>query len=182
MNRRRLLKLGGLVAVGGTATIGAGAFNSASAQRRVEIAVADDDSGYLGLNGTTENGRVSDIGDPDKVAFAIPSAQEDTIGDGIGQNSAYEFADLLNVRNQGDDTVLVWSESTSTDPIDSISLTSSERVLDKKSDGVELNPGEHFSAGLLIEIGTAEETGEYSSSVTIRAEVPGTDNFPDSDM
>ena len=95
------------MAAGGSATIGTGAFTSVSAQRRVEIAVADDDSAYLGLNGTTENDRASDIGNPDEVDFAFPSAQEDRIGDGVGQNSAYEFTDLLNVRNQGNDNVIV---------------------------------------------------------------------------
>lgn len=170
------------MAAGGSATIGTGAFTSVSAQRRVEIAVADDDSAYLGLNGTAENGRVSDVGNPDEVVFAIPSAQEDTIGDGVGQNSVYEFADLLNVRNQGNDTVLVWSESTPSGPINSVSLTSPNGVLDSKKDSIELEPGERFPVGLQIETGTADETGQNSTSVTIRAEVPGINNFPGSDV
>lgn len=182
MNRRRLLKLSGLMAVSGTATIGTGAFTSVDAERRVDVAVADDDSAYLALDGKAENGRVSDVGNPDEVAFAIPSAQEETIGDGVGQNSAYEFADLLNVRNQGDNAVTVWSESTPAGPINSVSLTAPNSVLDSKRDGIRLEPGERFSAGLLIEIGTADETGQYSGSVTIRAEVPGIDNFPGSDV
>jgi hypothetical protein len=86
------------------------------------MAVADDDSAYLALNDTSEIARSYDYGDPEKIAFAIPSLQEDTIGNGVGQNSSYEFSGLLEVTNQGTDTVVVWSDSEPTDAIKSVSL------------------------------------------------------------
>lgn len=173
MNRRRLLKLTGLVAAGGGFSLGTGAFTSVSAQRRVDVAVADDDSGYLALNDTSEIARSYDYGDPEEIAFAIPSLQEDTIGDGVGQNSAYEFSGLLEVTNQGDDSVIVWSESESTAAIKSVSLTGPDQVLNSKQNGVELSPGEGFSAGLLIN--TKNKTGEFETSVVIKAEKPNVD-------
>jgi len=173
MNRRRLLKLSGLVAAGGSFSLGTGAFTSASAQRRVDIAVADDDSAYLALNDTSEIARSYDYGDPEEIAFAIPSLQEDTIGDGVGQNSVYEFSGLLEITNQGDDTVVVWSESGSTDAIKSVSLTGPNQVLNSKQNSVELSPGEGFSTGLLIE--TKNKTGEFETSVVIKTEKPNVD-------
>lgn len=144
-----------------------------SAQRKVDIAVADDDSAYLALNDTSQIARSYDYGDPEEIAFAIPSLREDTIGDGVGQNSVYEFGGLLEVTNQGEDTVVVWSESESTAAIESVSLTSPNQTLNSKQNSVELSPGEGFPAGLLIE--TKNETGEFETSVVIKAEKPDVD-------
>lgn len=174
MNRRRLLKLSGLVAAGGGFSLGTGAFTSASAQRRVDVAIADDDSAYLALNDTSEIARSYDYGDPEEITFAIPSLREDTIGDGVGQNSTYEFSGLVEITNQGEDTVVVWSDSEPTPAIQSISLTDPDRVLNSKKNGVELSPGEGFSAGILIE--TKDKTGEFETSVVIKAEKPSVDD------
>lgn len=171
--------MGGLVAAAGSFSLGTGAFTSVSAQRNVNVAVADDDEAYLSLDDTSQIARAYSAGDPEQIAFAIPSIQENTIGDGVGQNSVYEFGDLVKVTNQGEDTVLVWSESAPTGAVESVSLTGPESVLDAKEDGIELTPGEAFSAGLLIE--TSEKTGSYDTSVTIRAEVAGVDGFPGPD-
>lgn len=166
--------MSGLVAAGGSFSLGTGAFTSASAQRSVDIAVADDDSAYLALNDTSEIARSYDYGDPEEIAFAIPSLQENTIGDGVGQNSVYEFSGLLEVTNQGADTVVVWSDSESTPAIKSVSLTGSNQILNSKQNGVELPPGEGFSAGILIE--TKNKTGEFETSVVIKAEKSNTDD------
>jgi hypothetical protein len=171
--------MGGLVAAAGSFSLGTGAFTSVSAKRKVNVAVADDDEAYLSLNDTSQIARAYSAGKPEQIAFAIPSLQEDTIGDGVGQNSVYVFDDLVEVTNQGENTVLVWSESAPTSGVESVSLTGPESVLDAKEDGIELTPGEAFSAGLLIE--TSEKTGNFDASVTIRAEKSGIDGFPGPD-
>lgn len=179
MNRRGLLKIGGLVAAAGSFGLGTGAFTSVSAQRDVNVSVADDDEAYLALNDTSQIARSYSAGEPEEVAFAIPSLQEDTIGEGVGQDSVYEFNDLVEVTNQGADSVVVWSESTPTEAVEAVSLTGPDSVLDSKEDGIELAPGQGFLAGLLIK--TTEGTGDFGTSVTIRAEQSDVDGFPGPD-
>lgn len=176
MDRRRLLKLTGLVAASGSFTLGTGAFTSTSASRTVDIAVADDDEAFLALNDISGKGRSGSYNDPEQIFFEIPGDFEDTIGDGVGQNSTYEFGSLLEIRNQGDDTVTVWSESSPNEAVEAVYLTGPESVLKTKSDGRTLTPGESFVAGLLIE--TGDGTGWYQIDLTIRAEDPEIDGFP----
>jgi hypothetical protein len=177
MKRRGLLKLTGAVVAGGSFTLGTGAFTSTSASRSVDIAVADDDEAFLSLNDISGTGRSGSYNDPGQIVFEIPGDYENTIGDGVGQNSTYEFGSLLEIRNQGDDTVTVWSRSPSSGGIESVYLTGPESVLKTKSDGRTLTPGESFVAGLLIE--TGEGTGWSRVDLTIRAEKPGADGFPE---
>lgn len=173
MNRRRLLKLGSIPVIS-TFAVGSGAFSSVTAERTVTIAVADDEDAYLGLEDTSEYGRSFSFREPDVVEFSIPGVAERdaTIGEGVGQNSTYEFDDLLEITNQGEDTVIVFSDSESSGPIENVSLTGPENILDSKSSGVELTPGEMFRSGLYIE--TTDGLGEFQTTISIKAEAPDT--------
>lgn len=170
MDRRGLLKLTGLVAASGSFTIGTGAFTSTSADRRVEISIADDDEAFLSLNDISAKGRSLSYNDPEQIAFEIPGDYENTEGSGVGQNSTYEFSELLEIQNQGDDEVTVWSESSSKGAVEAVHLTGPESVLRSKSNGYTLSPGESFTAGLYIE--TSEGTGDFQTTIKIRAEKP----------
>lgn len=179
MNRRRLLKLAGLVTAGGSISLGTGAFTSSSATRTVEVSVADDDEAYLALEDTSEKARSYSYNNPDQIAFEIPGNHEDTLGDGVGQNSIYEFSNLVDVRNRGDDPVVVWSESVSNSSLKAVHLTHPEKVLESKSKGVLLAPGESFSAGLLVK--TGDYVGDFVTEIIVRAEVTGRNGQPGPD-
>lgn len=177
MKRRRLLQLAGTV-TGSGIIVGSGAFTTVSVKRSVSVAVADDEDSYLGLNGTSELGRSYDTGNPEEISFEIPGVQEDTpsdtAGSGLGPNSQYTLSDIVEITNQGDDTVVVWSQSSDlSSGVDDISLVNNSNnaeTLDKKSNGVVLSPGEMFTAGLMIDTGS--KVGAFDITLTILAEEP----------
>ncbi|GAB6860294.1 hypothetical protein ACFR97_12495 [Haloplanus litoreus] len=181
MNRRRLLQSIGLLAGGSAFSVGSGAFTSTSAQRTVDIAVADDEDAYLAMNPSSDSdyGRAAEFGDG-QVIFSIPGFNEstpgDTRGEGVGPDSVYTFGELLTIRNQGDNTVEVWSKPGNLVPaIDHLSLIDSGEdgtVLDQQSNAVVLTPGESFEAGLFIDTGS--DLGSFDVSLSILAEQPST--------
>jgi len=173
MNRRRFLQLsGGAVGLGSLAT-GTGAFTSVNAERKINIAVADDEDAYLSLNAVSPKGRSFEFNDPEQVAFEIPGNFENTQANGLGQQSTYEFDDLVEIRNQGDDEVVIWSSSSPTETIDQVLLTASKGILDSKNNGKVLSPGDGFIAGLLIDVSTG--TGSFNNQILIRANQTGSD-------
>ncbi|MFC7174001.1 hypothetical protein ACFQL0_12830 [Haloplanus litoreus] len=88
----------------------------------------------------------------------------------------YTFGELLTIRNQGDNTVEVWSKPGNLVPaIDHLSLIDSGEdgtVLDQQSNAVVLTPGESFEAGLFIDTGS--DLGSFDVSLSILAEQPST--------
>lgn len=176
MKRRRLLALLGFAVGGGSISVGSGAFSSTKAERTVDIAVADDEDAYLGLNDTSDWGRTYSAGDPEEISFSIPGVQEDTPGDtlgnGVGPDSKYSFSNLMEITNRGDDTVTVWSKPGNLAPgIDFLSLVNNSNnaeVIDKKANGVVLAPGEMFTAGLFVD--TGPDLGTFNATLTIMAE------------
>ena len=131
MNRRRLLQTVGLLAGGSALTTGTGAFTSTSAERTVDIAVVDDEDAYLAMNPSSGSayGRAAEL-ENGQVRFSIPGAYEstpgDTRGEGVGPDSIYTFGELVTIKNQGDDTVQVWSKPNDLVPaIDHLALVES---------------------------------------------------------
>jgi|GEM_PF-3293840 len=179
MNRRRLLQSIGLLAGGSALSMGTGAFTSTSAERTVDIAVVDDEDAYLAMNPSsgTSYGRAAELGNG-QVRFAIPGPYEntpaDTQGEGIGPDSVYTFGELVTVKNQGDETVQVWSKPNDLVPaIDHLALVDSAEdgaVLDEQSKAIELTPGDEFEAGLFIDTGS--DLGDFTVSLSILAEQP----------
>lgn len=183
MNRRRLLKLGGVAAAGSLA-IGSGAFTSVSAERSVNIAVTDDDDAYLSLDPDSEYIRATTASD--ELEFFIPGLNEpddeDTppTGEGVGRNSNYTFGSLVEVRNQGGDAVEVFSDAPSLpQEFDELALVDSDRsvLLNSEDRATELTPGEKFSAGLFMSVQDAD-LQEYTLSLTIKAD-PTTESSSD---
>jgi hypothetical protein len=186
MNRRRLLKLGMLAAAGGSISLGSGAFTSATASRKVSIAITDDDDAYLSLDPDSEHIRATVA--TNELEFYIPGLGPETgdgggppEGEGVGRNSSYTFGSLLVIRNQGDDPIEVFSDAPNLPPeFDEIALVDSDRdvLLDDETDATELTPGEEFSAGLFIAVDDAEVQKTYDLSMTIIAD-PVTESVSD---
>lgn len=81
--------------------MGTGAFSSVSANRAIDVNVANDANAYLQIKG-----------DPDYTSQTNGTLQIDLQnngqGNGLNGNATTEFADLLLVRNQGNEDVLLW--------------------------------------------------------------------------
>lgn len=112
MNRRNVLVgMGGLVA-GGGALIGTGAFDTVEAERTVSIETAGDASAFLGLapadrpDDTDEapdgNAYVNDPGDG-IIQINLDGNNEGA--QGLNQNADTTFRELVEVTNQGTQTV-----------------------------------------------------------------------------
>ncbi|MWV40341.1 hypothetical protein [Natrialba sp. INN-245] len=99
MNRRNVLIGLGTIVAGGGAALGTGAFSTVTAERTVSVETAGDASAFLALTAApgaedyvTENGTLEiDIGGND--------------GDGINQNALTTFDELVQIENQGTNTV-----------------------------------------------------------------------------
>ena len=135
MKRRKFVIGLGSLAAGGAAATGTGAFTSAEVNRKVTVDVEDDVQGYLSPRpADTPNGdayarlqRESNEADSAKdndvllIQFnGIPnntgvgeqdtdvkSISGDSYGGGLNRNSVYEFDDLIEVVNQGPQTISV---------------------------------------------------------------------------
>ena len=101
MRRRKFLIGAGSLAVGTAGAIGTGAFTSVSAQRTVGVASVSDPNAYLALTPTDErafttNGQL-------KLEFNGSNHG----ASGLNQNARTAFTDLFEIKNQGDNTVVV---------------------------------------------------------------------------
>lgn len=110
MDRRQFVASLGVIAGGGAAAMGTGAFSAVQAQRDATVAVADDASAYLGIRPTNEpNGNYADdtgdelaidlTGDNGNVGSGIAG------GEGLNANALTSMADVFEVVNQGTQAV-----------------------------------------------------------------------------
>lgn len=160
MKRRNVL---GLVSgmLGGSLLVGSAAFSTARADRDILVDVVTDERAYLALNALpTENqdeevlGRSSNPGR--ETRFRFPGTYEElddlTRGDGLGTNSKYYFDRLVEVRNQGTNRIVVYTEFSG--QLEQVALYDSDddgrNLLTSENDGVVLAPGENFDAGVFI--------------------------------
>ena len=135
MNRRKLIVSLGAMAAGTSAAAGTGAFTSVSADRSVNISVADDAYAFLRLN-ERGGGERSEI-DGGTLEFNIPGDDEGeypsgspTDPEGLGTDSVYRFGGdaahdevgLFAVRNQGTQPVEVYSTQEVTQGVPSVTM------------------------------------------------------------
>lgn len=179
MKRRTLL---GLAAgtITGSFAIGSGAFDSVEAERTVAVEVADDDEALLvidaeavGIGGRSSLVR-SGHDEPRQATFRIPGPDEDGIAgtdpDGIGKRSSYEFDKVAIIRNQGAQTVDVYSDHQGDlDKIAIYDVDSPEILLTGPENAVTLPAGGEFTIGLHLETSN-QEPNEFDETVTIVAE------------
>lgn len=181
MKRRTIL---GVAASGiaGSLAVGSGAFTTVEADRTVTAEVAGDDDAFLVIDAEAVDtaGRSSlvsmdtDIDDPYQATFRIPGPEEDLIGDtdpeGIGQNSVYKFGSMAVIRNQGTQSVDVYSDHEGA--LGNISIFDTEdpdTSLDSSENAMTLGTGEEFTMGLRLESGE-QDPAEYNETVTIISE------------
>ncbi len=101
MERRKFVLGVGALAAGGAAAVGSGAFTSVSAERRINIAVADDSEAYLALDSTDERAYTTN----GELALSFNNSEEGALG--LNPNSRTAFTDLFEIKNQGEDPVYV---------------------------------------------------------------------------
>lgn len=176
MKRRRLLASVGGLTTTGSVVLSTGAFTSVEAERSVSIAVARDYRAFLrmdpigdgGIDG--ENTGRSFI-NGSEIVFEIPGDDdgENSIAEGVGLDSVYEFHDLVSVTNQGTQPVELHS-SYDGDNLNDLALVNDGGVL--KDDPPTLNVGDSIDVGLYIDT-HGSKTGEFDETLTIVAEKPG---------
>lgn len=107
MERRKFLIGTGALASGSAAAVGTGAFTNVSADRSVSVDVADDASAYLSIEPqNTANGEeyasVSSDG-----TVELDFSGTDTGASGLNRNAETTIRDILRVRNQGTQDIIV---------------------------------------------------------------------------
>ena len=105
MNRRNFVIGLGTVAAGSAAAVGTGAFTSVTAARDVDVSVADDASGYLGLSADGEY--VTDNSGSGQVSLDLggTSAGDRTDGgEAFNRQATTTVEDVVTVEHQGSGT------------------------------------------------------------------------------
>lgn len=184
MKRRSVILGFGATAIGSATAVGSGAFSSSSAERRVTVSVADDTSGFLGIDEVTSGGRAQVDGNTAELFF--PSLKETsprTGGDpdlGLGSDSVYEFdkdtnatedgpKGLLKITNQSSNPIVVYSKHDSSDlEIELYDVTTSERKA-LQDEPAELGIGQELRVGVRISTMGAS-TEDYQDELTIVGE------------
>lgn len=182
MKRRSLLGLAAS-AFGASVVVGSGAFNTARADREVEVNVVNDVEAYLRINPLgTENEEGTVLGRssrPDEqTRFRFPGILEEmndlTQGDGLAPDSEYYFDSLVEVGNQGTNPVSVFTEFSG--DITKVSIYDSKdpdrALLDDEESGTQLGTAETFEAGIYIDT-TGMSTGESTGTLTFSANANG---------
>jgi endonuclease YncB( thermonuclease family) len=171
--RRRTILLGLGAATGTGAALGSGAFSTASADRQVNVTVADDANSFLSLVPGEEHGEFTDDSG-DALAIDI-SGDDDT---GVGVDSEYTFDGIVKITNNSQDATFVWTTvGSAAFGEDQLFLyTGSPETPLGEANAVELGVGESLSAGLYIDT-SGLGTDEYDPTLTIEA----ADEDPDAD-
>ena len=172
--RRRTILLGLGAATGTGAALGSGAFSTASADRQVNITVADDANSFLALIPGEENGAFTDdSGD----ALVIDISGDD--GDvGVGVDTEYSFDGIVEITNNSQDSTFVWTTvgSAAFNEDQLFLYTDNPDTPLSAANAVEIGAGESVSVGLYIDT-TGLESDEYAPTLTIEA----ADEDPDAD-
>jgi hypothetical protein len=110
-NRRKFLAGIGALASGSAAAVGTGAFTSVSANRSIAVDTAGDNNAFLAIEAdNTEN--ANEYVDTSGGAVSLDFTNTNNSGypgggSGVNENATTVFDDLLNITNQGTQTVIV---------------------------------------------------------------------------
>jgi hypothetical protein len=108
MQRRKLLTAMGSLAAGGAAAMGTGAFTSVSANRSVDVEVADDADALLSID-TIPGAANAEYVDTSGETVSIDLTETNVAGNtGLNANATTKIKDLLRIKNQGTQNVYVW--------------------------------------------------------------------------
>ncbi|RKD95136.1 lamin tail domain-containing protein [Halopiger aswanensis] len=167
--KRRTLILGFGTAAGAGAIVGSGAFSTASAERQMTVRVVDDASSFLALEPGEQNG--AHVSNEDGEAVSIDFGGGDAVeGDGLGIDTAYTFDDTLHIRNQGTESVFVWTstESDAFDDDDVYLYHEDPEAPLSDARAIEVEVGTEIPVGVFVDT-TGLETDAYDIGVTIQA-------------
>ena len=185
MQRRKFVIGLGALTTGTAAAVGSGAFTSVTADRDVEVAVAEDADSFLSLSpATDEDGDelpnaafAEQTGDEETIEFSIAGGEEDPTGfsddapdgEGLNPNATTVIAEIFDIENQGTQDVGVQVNADLGDLGDGdFTIFTGEEPDDDLSDGWEsLGTGEDLSVGVEIETG---DPAELDGDVTIEAD------------
>jgi hypothetical protein len=180
MQRRKYLAAIGSLAAGGAAAAGTGAFTSVEADRTVNVAVADDANAYLGL-ATTSSPNSQDYVDDSGQQIVLNLDETDNGGSGFNADAETRIDDLLQVTNQGTQTINVWVTLSGGTEFDDDTLyfypgDATDTALnngegnDDGNDVLALTPGESAKLGVLVELGDVSDVTE-TPTATFHADV-----------
>lgn len=174
MNRRNFVIGLGTVAAGSAAAVGTGAFTSATAPRDVDIEVADDATGYLGL--TADGDYVTDDSDGGAVGIDLggtDASNRPEGGEAFNREAETVVEDIVTVENQGSGAgsevdVSFDGDEEATFELESTDGTEAEVTLEFGGD-VSLEPGE--DVGIKVTVDTSADVSDpvQTAGVTISA-------------
>jgi hypothetical protein len=172
MQRRKFIVALGTAAASGSAVLGSGAFTSVSADRTVNVEVADDSSAFLTLKQHVGGSRPNQVfSSHEDGKLVLDFDETEAGGEGVNRDAVTAFAQVFKLENHGKQPVYVWFEHDIPgvtfyryDP-DSNSLDGPENA--KHNLGV----GAHMKIGVEIDTtGPAwNDVDELSGNVTVHA-------------
>lgn len=190
MKRRTLLAGLASTSAASSMLVGSGAFTSVSAERRLNVEVADDNLALLALSERGEGtegplGRSNKGGD--QVTFSFPgrSRRSEDPDLGLGVDSVYEFTQdggeaseeypekgLARIENRGTQPVVVYSihQTGSELEIELFDVDDSQQTA-LRNDPEELAVGGYVDVGFRIRTFGAE-VGDFEETLTIVADHP----------
>lgn len=163
LNRRNTLIGLGTIVAGGGAALGTGAFSSVEADRSVTVQTAGDSDALLRLEPNNDyDGEIITGGDGDQLEINI-FGEDSSGGDiattegasGVNQNAATTIEDLVDMTNQGTETINEISFSVSGGGDDILSVVPEEIT------SADMDPGDTESFGIEIDL-----TDDDSDAVT----------------
>lgn len=180
--RNVLVGLGALIA-GGGAVLGTGAFTTVEAERTVNVQTAGDASAFLAFSSLNDD-VVDDSGDLIEINLDGSSSNS---ASGINQNARSRFEELVQVTNNGADTVdtltfsfEVTGTSSDSDHEDALSITygdenlaDGDNILSGDYADTDLTTGDSVAFGMevdLLDSGISDISDDAEIALTITAE------------
>jgi hypothetical protein len=158
--------------------VGSGAFTSVSADRSVDVAVADDADAFLAMVPSDgPNGEYAETtGDG---TIALDFAENSAGGSGVGTDSVYQFDDVFRITNQGTQPVYVWAtfsgasgsftpDGSDTDIYLYPNGDSDDRLRDSDDDILYLGVGQSAEIGVYVD--TTGVTTDQNLTMTVNAD------------
>lgn len=149
-----------------------GAFTSVSADRTVTVNVANDDTALLGLEGNTSSGNAEYVTTENGQVVINLDQQVAGGGQGINKNATTRLDHLLNVSNQGPNTVDVTAELTGgslSGVTVSLYDSNSGDDISPGTGSTELTQGTQTSLGLEFVTTDQVATDTFNMTITINA-------------
>jgi len=157
LNRRKvLIGLGG-IATGSGALMGSGAFSSVTAERSMEVGLADDANAYLAMMPTDGPNAEYVSTDGGVLSLAL---------DDVNREAKTEFDGLFEVLNQGTQAVGVYFDDGGND---AVTFRSDEGSVETADNAVTLEVGETMTVGLTVDT-RGSESFSALDSVSVHAD------------